>query len=98
MVATDLFYGSHKVATYLFWVAMVAAYLFWVAQSRKVSVLGRKESLKHFGRTKSQHAHFESQWKQHTLFGSRKVATYLVWVAQSRIKFLRSIKVAIFPF
>ena len=34
-------------------------------------------------RTKSHYTHFESQWSQHTLFGSRKVATYLIWVAQN---------------
>ena len=72
---------------------MAATYLFWVAQNRIISFLVRAKSREFFGRAKSQHTHFESQWPQHTFFGSRKVASYLFWVAQSRAKF-RSRKVA----
>ena len=64
--------GSRKVIH--FWGRKIASYLFWVAQSRA----------NYFNCTKLQHAHFESQWSQHTFLGSRKVASYPFWVAQSR--------------
>ena len=62
------------------------------AKSHRIC-FGSRKVAQNFGRAKSQHTHFESQWPQHTFFGSRKVASYLFWVAQSRAKF-RSRKVA----
>ena len=43
----------------------------WVAQSRNIPFLGRTKSRKHFGRTKLQHTHFDSQRSQNTRFGSQ---------------------------
>ena len=67
---------SRKVATYPLWVAVVATYIFWVAQIRNKPLRLRKVTTNFF----------ESQWPQHTFFGSRKFASYLFWVAQSRAK------------
>ena len=62
------------------------------AKSHRIC-FGSRKVAQNFGRAKSQHTHSESQWPQHTFFGSRKVASYLFWVAQSGAKF-RSRKVA----
>ena len=53
-------------------------------ESARSIFFGRAKPRKHFGRAKWQHTHFESQWSQHTFFGSHKVGTYIFWVAQSR--------------
>ena len=57
------------------------------AKSHRIC-FGSRKVAQNFGRAKSQHTHSESQWPQHTFFGSRKIASYLIWFAQSRANFL----------